>query len=240
MLVIPAIDLKGGRCVRLRQGDMQEETVYSEDPASVARRWEQEGAQLLHVVDLDGAVEGRPSNLPQIEAVLKAVSVPVQVGGGVRSLETVRSYFGRGVRRVVLGTAAIQDRELLIRASAEFPGSVWLGLDARDGRLAIRGWTALSDQSVTALLPSLKPYPLGGVIYTDISRDGMLSGPNLSALREVVEASPFPVIASGGISCLEDILAIGALGARVEGVIVGKALYEGRLQLREALAVVQR
>jgi phosphoribosylformimino-5-aminoimidazole carboxamide ribotide isomerase len=225
--------------VRLRQGDMREETVYSEDPASVARRWEREGAQLLHLVDLDGAIEGQPRNLPQIEAVLEAVSIPVQVAGGVRSLDTVRNYFTRGVRRVVLGTAAIQHPELLVQASSEFPGSIWLGLDCRDGRLAIRGWTTVSDLTVTVLLPTLRSHPLGGVIYTDIARDGMLSGPNLPALREVVQASPLPIIASGGISRLEDVRAIGALGGRVKGMIVGKALYEGQLQLREALAVLQ-
>jgi phosphoribosylformimino-5-aminoimidazole carboxamide ribotide isomerase len=236
MLVIPAIDLKGGRCVRLRQGDLQEETVYSDDPASVAQRWEQEGAKLLHVVDLDGAVGGVPRNLPQIEAILKAVSVPVQVGGGIRSIETVRSYFGRGIRRVVLGTAALQDRQLLAQASKEFPGSVWIGLDARDGRLAIRGWTAESDLSVATLLPTLTPYALAGVIYTDIARDGMLSGPNLPALREVLQASPVPVIASGGVTRIDDIRALRALGRRLEGVIVGKALYEGRFALAAAVA----
>jgi phosphoribosylformimino-5-aminoimidazole carboxamide ribotide isomerase len=238
MLVIPAIDLKEGRCVRLRQGDMQQETVYSEDPVAVARQWERQGARLLHVVDLDGAIEGRPRNHSQIEAILKAVSVPVQVGGGIRSIETVRAYFERGARRVVLGTAAIQDHTIIEEASRQFPGQVWLGLDVRDGQLAVRGWTSVSDLSVASLLPTLKAYELGGIIYTDIVRDGMMNGPNLSALRAVVAGSRLPVIASGGIARLEDLRAIRALGSQVEGVIVGKALYEGRLRLSEAMEAV--
>jgi phosphoribosylformimino-5-aminoimidazole carboxamide ribotide isomerase len=238
MLVIPAIDVKEGRCVRLRQGDMQQETVYSEDPVAIARQWEQQGARLLHVVDLDGAIEGRPRNLSQIEAILTAVSVPVQVGGGIRSIEAVRVYFERGARRVVLGTAAIQDHTIIEEASRQFPERVWLGLDVRDGQVAVRGWTGVSDLSVASLLSTLKPYALGGIIYTDIARDGMMSGPNLSALRAVVASSLFPVIASGGIARLDDLRAIRALGSRVEGVIVGKALYEGRLRLSEAMEAV--
>jgi phosphoribosylformimino-5-aminoimidazole carboxamide ribotide isomerase len=237
MLVIPAIDLKDGRCVRLRQGDMQQETVYSDDPVSIAQEWQRQGAQFLHVVDLDGAVEGRPRNLSQIESILKAVSVPVQVGGGIRSLDTVRAYFERGARRVVLGTVVIQDRKVIEQASQQFPGRVWLGLDVREGRLAARGWTTTSDLFVAALLPTLKAYELGGIIYTDIARDGMMAGPNLATLREVLRTSLFPVIASGGIARLDDLRAIRRLGAGIEGVIVGKALYEGRLKLPEAIEI---
>jgi phosphoribosylformimino-5-aminoimidazole carboxamide ribotide isomerase len=236
MLVIPAIDLKDGRCVRLRQGDFREETVYSEDPPAVAMRWEDAGARWLHVVDLNGALDGRPANLSTIETIVKSVSVSVQVGGGIRDMETVRMYFARGAKRIVLGTAVLQDRQVLDRACAEFPKRILVGIDARGGKVAVKGWTNISNTSATDLLRSLADYALAAIIYTDIARDGMLEGPNLAALKEIVERSPVPVIASGGITRLEDLRAIGALGAKVEGVIVGKALYDGKLDLRAALA----
>jgi len=238
MLVIPAIDLKDGRCVRLRQGDMAAETVYSDDVPAIARRWQDGGARLIHVVDLNGAVEGEPRNFPQIEAILHTVSINIQVGGGVRSIETVRRYLSMGVHRVVLGTAALTDRSFLDQACREFPRRILLGLDARDGKVAVNGWTALAETKATELMKELAGYALGAVIYTDIARDGMLGGPNLAALREVVELSPFPVLASGGISRVEDLCAVQALGPRVEGVIVGKALYDGKLDYRTALAAL--
>jgi len=238
MLVIPAIDLKDGRCVRLRQGDMTEETVYSEDPAATALRWEGLGARLLHIVDLNGAIEGQPRNLPQIEAILKAVSIPVQVGGGIRTLETVRMYLSRGVKRVVLSTAVLQDRVVLEQACKEFPGRILVGIDAKNGLVAVKGWTSVSNTTARELVGTLKGLPLAGVIYTDIARDGMLEGPNLSSLRDIVDASPAPVIASGGVTRIEDIRAIKALGARVEGAIVGKALYDGKLDLKQAMAAL--
>ena len=238
MLVIPAIDLKDGRCVRLRQGDMAAETVYSDDVPAVARQWQQGGATLIHVVDLNGAVDGEPRNLPQIEAILRTVTVKVQVGGGLRSIETVRRYLGAGVSRVVLGTVALTDRSFLEKACREFPRQILLGLDARDGKVAVKGWTLVSETKATDLLKELADYSLGAVIYTDIARDGMLGGPNLAALREVVELSSFPVIASGGISRVEDLRAVQALGPRVEGAIVGKALYDGKLDYRTALAAL--
>ncbi len=238
MLVIPAIDLKDGRCVRLRQGDMAAETVYSNDVPAVAGVWQKSGASLIHVVDLNGAVDGEPRNLPQIEAVIKTVSVAVQVGGGIRHMETVRRYLNAGVSRVVLGTAALTDRAFLEEACREFPKRIVLGLDARDGKVAVKGWTAVSETRAMDLLEALSNVALGAVIYTDIARDGMLSGPNLSALREVVECSPFPVIASGGITRVQDLLAVQALGSRIEGAIVGKALYDGKLDYRAALAAV--
>lgn len=237
MLVIPAIDLKDGCCVRLRQGDLNRETVYSDDPPAMALQWQRLGASLIHVVDLNGAVEGAPRNLQAIEAILKAVSVPIQVGGGIRTLETVRAYLGQGVRRVVLGTAALQDRTLLERACGEFPDRILLGIDARDGKVAVRGWTSLSDQSAAELLQRLAGCDLSGVIYTDIARDGMLEGPNVHALGEIAARSPWPVIASGGISRVEDIRAVKALGPKIAGAIVGKALYDGKLDYRAALQV---
>ena len=238
MLVIPAIDLKDGRCVRLRQGDMAAETVYSEDIVAVARNWQRCGAGLIHVVDLNGAVGGEPKNLPQIEAVRKAVTVDVQVGGGIRTIETVRRYLKAGVSRVVLGTAALTDRAFLEQACTEFPRQVVLGLDARDGKVAVKGWTAVSETKAIDLLNEVRGLAIGAVIYTDIARDGMLNGPNLTALQEVVASSAFPVIASGGISSVEDLLAVRLLGSRIEGAIVGKALYDGKLDYQSAVAAL--
>jgi phosphoribosylformimino-5-aminoimidazole carboxamide ribotide isomerase len=238
MRIIPAIDLKDGRCVRLRQGDMAAETVYSEDVPSVAARWQREGADLIHVVDLNGAIDGEPRNLARIEAVLKMVDVKVQVGGGIRTIDTVRRYLETGIARVVLGTAALMDRAFLSQACQEFPRRILLGLDARQGQVAINGWTSLSATRATDLLKELAGFDLGAVIYTDIARDGMLSGPNMEALREVVELSSFPVIASGGITRIEDLRAVSSLGPRVEGAIVGKALYDDKLDYRQALATL--
>lgn len=239
MLVIPAIDLKDGRCVRLRQGDLAAETVYSDDVPSVARRWQQQGASVIHVVDLNGAVEGEPRNLREIQSVIHTVSVKVQVGGGIRTIDTVRRYLAAGVSRVVLGTAALTDRSLLKQACTEFPRRILLGLDARDGKVAVKGWTAVSDTKAIDLLKELAGYDLGAVIYTDIARDGMLEGPNITALREVVERSSFPVIASGGITRVEDLRAIRSLGPGIEGAIVGKALYDGKLDYRAAVAALR-
>jgi phosphoribosylformimino-5-aminoimidazole carboxamide ribotide isomerase len=239
LLVIPAIDLKDGRCVRLRQGNMAAETVYSDDVPSVATKWQEAGATVIHVVDLNGAVDGEPRNLPQIEAVMRAVGVKVQVGGGIRNLATVRRYLNAGVSRVVLGTAALTDREFLEQACKEFPRRILLGLDARDGKVAVKGWTAVSETTTIDLLKKLSGYAIGAVIYTDISRDGMLSGPNLPALKEVVEYSAFPVVASGGITRVEDLKAVQALGPRIEGAIIGKALYDGKLDYRVAVAALR-
>ncbi len=238
MLVIPAIDLKDGRCVRLRQGDMAAETVYSDDVTEVASRWQQQGAGLIHVVDLNGAVDGEPKNLPHIESVMKAVRVKVQVGGGIRTIDTVRRYLNAGVSRVVLGTAALTNRALLDQACREFPQRIVLGLDARDGRIAVKGWTTVSEVNAIDLLKELSGCAIAAVVYTDIARDGMLNGPNIPALKEVVEYSSFPVIASGGITRLEDLRAVRSLGPKIEGAIVGKALYDGKLDLRAAVAAL--
>lgn len=240
MLIIPAIDLKDGRCVRLRQGDMAAETVYSDDVQAVARNWQESGARIIHVVDLNGAVDGEPRNLPQIEAVKKAVNVDIQVGGGIRTIETVRRYLHAGVSRVVLGTAALTDRAFLEQACREFPRRILLGLDARGGNVAVKGWTTVSDVRAVDLLRELSGCAIGAVIYTDIARDGMLSGPNIPALEEVVATSSFPVIASGGISRIEDLLAVRSLGPQVEGAIVGKALYDGNLNYRAALEALDK
>jgi phosphoribosylformimino-5-aminoimidazole carboxamide ribotide isomerase len=194
---------------------------------------------LIHVVDLNGAVDGEPRNLSEIQSVIDTVSVKVQVGGGIRNIDTVRRYLAAGVSRVVLGTAALTDRMVLEQACREFPRRILLGLDARDGKVAVKGWTALSETKAIDLLKELSGYELGAVIYTDIARDGMLQGPNISALREVVERSSFPVIASGGITRMEDLRAIRSLGPRLEGAIVGKALYDGKLDYRAAVEALR-
>jgi phosphoribosylformimino-5-aminoimidazole carboxamide ribotide isomerase len=236
VIVIPAIDLKDGRCVRLRQGRLDEETVYSQDPAEVARRWESEGARVLHVVDLNGAVEGVPRNRAAVESILKAVKIQVQVGGGIRDLATVEAYLAAGAERVVLGTAVVQDAALLEEACRRFPGRVVVGVDAKDGRVAVRGWTAVADQEATDFVGRVAGLAVYAVIYTDIARDGMLEGPNLDALRRMAEVCPVPLIASGGITRTEDLRQLRALGPKVIGAIVGKALYEGRIALRAAMA----
>jgi len=236
VIVIPAIDLKDGRCVRLRQGRMQDETVYSQEPAEVARRWAGEGAQVLHVVDLNGAVEGSPKNRAAIEAILKAVTVPVQVGGGIRTLETIETYLSSGVERVVLGTAVVRDRALLQETCSRFPGRVIVGVDARGGKVAVQGWTDVADLDAADLVGRLAGLPVYAVIYTDIARDGMLEGPNLEGLRRMVAACPVPLIASGGITHAEDLRQLRSLGPKVIGAILGKALYEGLLDLRSAMA----
>jgi len=238
VIVIPAIDLKDGRCVRLRQGRMQEETVYSQEPMEVARRWEDEGAQLLHVVDLNGAVEGFPQNRKAIETILKAVSIPVQVGGGIRTVETVSAYLSSGAERVVLGTAVVRDRAVLEEACGRFPGRVLVGVDAQGGKVAVKGWTEVADQDAADFVGRLTGLAVYAVVYTDIARDGMLDGPNLEGLRRMVAACPVPLIASGGITRTEDLRQLRALGPKVIGVIVGKALYEGVLDLRSAMAAV--
>jgi phosphoribosylformimino-5-aminoimidazole carboxamide ribotide isomerase len=238
MLVIPAIDLKDGRCVRLRQGDLKQETVYSDDPAAMAMHWQQLGAGLLHLVDLNGAVDGQPRNDSNIEKILTTISIPIQVGGGIRTIETVRRYVSSGVRRVVLGTSALNNPVFLGQACKEFPEQVIVGIDARDGKVAVHGWTHVSGTSVIELMQQLAGYPLAGIIYTDIAKDGMLAGPNLDALRDMVHSSPAPVIASGGITCLDDLRAIQSLGPQIAGAIVGKALYDGKIDLREAIQVV--
>jgi phosphoribosylformimino-5-aminoimidazole carboxamide ribotide isomerase len=240
MVVIPAIDIKDGRCVRLRQGDMAAETVYSADVASVARRWEAAGAPMIHLVDLNGAVEGEPKNFPHIQAVRQAVHGDVQVGGGIRSLSTVRRYLEAGISRVVLGTAALADRKFLDEACSEFPKRILLGLDARDGKVAVKGWTSVSETTAIDLLRDLSGYPIGAVIYTDIARDGMLAGPNLTALKDIASCSPFPVIASGGITRIEDLQAVRSIGPQVVGAIVGKALYDGKLDYGVAVAALQQ
>ncbi|RMH08243.1 MAG: 1-(5-phosphoribosyl)-5-[(5-phosphoribosylamino)methylideneamino]imidazole-4-carboxamide isomerase [Nitrospirae bacterium] len=235
MMVLPAIDLKDGRCVRLRQGNMAEETCYAEDPVAMAKHWERLGAERLHLVDLNGAIEGCPRHMKEIAAIVKAVSIPVQVGGGIRSWEVVHQYLQLGVHQVVLGTSVLEDERLLEHACRDFPARILLGLDVKVDRVAVRGWTQVSLVSPESILSRMCQYALGGVVFTEISRDGMLQGPNLQALAQAVRITPVPLIASGGITSVADIQAIRALGSKIMGVIIGKALYEGTLDLPTAI-----
>ncbi|MGV7228225.1 MAG: 1-(5-phosphoribosyl)-5-[(5-phosphoribosylamino)methylideneamino]imidazole-4-carboxamide isomerase [Nitrospirales bacterium] len=238
MLLIPAIDLKDGKCVRLRQGEMSQVTRYSDDPVGMAEQWQNLGARYLHIVDLDGAVEGTPKHLPQIEAIAKKLTIPIQVGGGIRNVATVQAYRSIGVDRVVVGTAALHDSKFLASIAQQFPQKILVGIDVKQGLVAVHGWTTVSALTPQQVFDSIKELPLGGIVYTDISRDGMLNGPNISALREAAETSPVPVIASGGVTTLDDIRAIQEIGGNISGVIIGKALYEGTLDLKAALALV--
>ncbi|MGH7208563.1 MAG: 1-(5-phosphoribosyl)-5-[(5-phosphoribosylamino)methylideneamino]imidazole-4-carboxamide isomerase [Nitrospiraceae bacterium] len=236
MLIIPAIDLKDGQCVRLMQGNMHQATVYSDDPAAMARQWQDQGAQLLHVVDLNGAFEGEPKNLAHVEAIVNAVSIPIQVGGGIRSLDTVRMYLGAGAKRVVMGTTALRHREVVEEILDIFPERVVVSIDAKNGLVATDGWKTITNVTARDAIASLSGLALAAVMYTDIAKDGMMAGPNLLSLQIIVDTSPVPVIASGGVTNLDDIKAIKALGPKVEGVILGKALYEGKLNLAQAIA----
>ena len=239
MLIIPAIDLKDGQCVRLMQGNMHQATVYSSDPAAMARQWQDRGAHMLHVVDLNGAFEGEPKNLAHVEAIVNAVSIPVQVGGGIRPLDTVRMYLGAGAKRVVMGTTALRHRAVVEEILEVFPERVVVSVDAKNGLVATDGWKTVTDITAREAVKSLEGLQLAAVMYTDIAKDGMMAGPNIQSLRIIVEASPVPVIASGGVTSLDDLLAIKALGQKIEGVILGKALYEGKIDLRKAIAAAQ-
>ena len=235
--IIPAIDLRGGKVVRLVQGDPARETRYGDDPAAVAAEWERCGAPRLHLVDLDGALGGKPANQEALAAIFRTIQIPAEVGGGIRSLAAVRAVLDLGAAVAVLGTAAIRDPRFLEAACAAFPGRVALGLDARGGLLSVAGWTEATAVWATDLARKASDLPLAAIIYTDIQRDGMLAGPNLAELHAVAAATRIPVIASGGVSSVEDIHALKALASvGVTGAIVGKALYDGRLGLEAALA----
>ncbi len=241
MLLIPAIDLKDGRCVRLRQGNLDDETVFSDDPAEVARRWLDLGAERIHLVDLNGAVSGKPRNEGAVKAIVEAVGaeVPVQLGGGIRSLETIERYLDDGVGYVIIGTAAVKNPGFLHDACSAFPGQVIVGLDARDGKVATDGWSKLTRHDVVDLARKFEGYGIEGIIYTDIGRDGMLSGVNIEATVKLAKAVTVPVFASGGVTDLADIdrlLAVEDEG--VAGVILGRSLYEGTLDFAAALARV--
>lgn len=234
MLIIPAIDIKDGKCVRLTQGRMDEETVYYEDPVEVAVKWAAEGAGLIHLVDLNGAVEGAAKNRPVIERIVDSVEVPVQIGGGIRDMATAEAYLSIDrVKRIIIGTAAYKDPEFLKAAAAKYPGRVAVGIDAKDGLVAVEGWVEVTEEKAVDLARRLQGVGVACIIYTDISRDGTLTGPNVEATREMAESVDIPVVASGGISSVEDISAYRDVP--IEGIIVGKALYSGSVALPDAI-----
>ncbi len=238
MLLIPAIDLKDGRCVRLKQGNLDDETVFSDDPAEMARRWLDLGAERIHLVDLNGAVAGKPQNATTIRAIVEAVGseVPVQLGGGIRTLETIERYLDSGIAYVVIGTAAVKSPGFLHDACNAFPGQILVGLDAKEGKVATDGWSKLTKHDVIDLARKFEGYGIEGIIYTAIGRDGMLGGVNIEATVRLAEAVNVPVIASGGVGSLDDIdklLAVESEG--VQGVILGRSLYEGTLDFAAAL-----
>ena len=238
MIVIPAVDIKGGQCVRLKQGRMSEETVYSHDPVQAALTWCSKGAERIHLVDLDGAVEGKRVNGEVIREIARSVPVPVELGGGIRNLASIEFYLEAGVEWVVLGTAADKDPNLVKEACRKFPGHVMIAIDARGGRVAVEGWTEDTERSAVEVARAFDSQGIAAVIYTDIQRDGMSVGPNVRATGELARALKTPVIASGGISGLEDIRKVMTLsGQGVMGVITGRALYEGTLDLEEAIRV---
>jgi phosphoribosylformimino-5-aminoimidazole carboxamide ribotide isomerase len=240
LTLYPAIDLKDGECVRLRRGAMDQATVYSSDPAGQARAWQDAGFGWLHVVDLNGAFAGRAVNGDAVAAILAAVDIPVQLGGGIRDMAGIERWLAAGVRRVILGSAAVKDPALVRDACRAFPGRIVVGIDARDGRVATEGWGEMSSLRALDLAVSLEDVGVAAIVYTDISRDGMLGGLNLAATVALAERLTTPVIASGGVGGLEDLVALRrvAAGTRIAGVIVGRALYDGRLDAAAALALL--
>ena len=238
MLAIPAIDLKEGRCVRLFQGDPGRETVYSADPVAIARQWEQLGAQLLHLVDLDGAFTGDSANRAVIEAIGRAVKIPFQVGGGVRSREAVQRALEAGASRVILGTVLVKQPQLAGKLAAEFGDKIIAGIDAREGLVTVQGWTEQGESRAVDLARRVEQWGIGEIIYTDTEKDGTLSGPNYRGLEQILAAGSLNVIVAGGISSREDLLALKPYAPRVTGVIIGQALYANRITLPEAIAAL--
>jgi phosphoribosylformimino-5-aminoimidazole carboxamide ribotide isomerase len=241
VIVIPAIDLKEGKCVRLEQGLMEKDTVFCDNPADQAREWGRQGAELLHIVDLDGAFAGEPKNRASIEAIVKAIAIPTQLGGGIRDIPTIEAYLSLGIGRVILGTAAQRNPELVEEACRLFPGRIVVGIDAKNGMVAVQGWAEVTGVTAVDLAKRFEGYGVAAIIYTDIARDGMMQGPNIEATRALAEAISIPVIASGGVSSLKDIenlMAIEASG--IAGAITGKAVYTGAIDLAEAVALTKR
>ena len=236
MIIYPAIDIIGGKCVRLQQGSYSDVTVFGDSPVDMAKKWESLGAEYLHVVDLDGARSGKSENSEIIKQIAKTLKIPVQIGGGIRNLETIETYLSGGLSRVILGTSAVNNREMLVSALKEYKGKIAVGIDAKDGKVAIHGWEKTSDFTAVEFAREVESLGTKTIIYTDISRDGMLKGPNLQAMKEMADSVSMDVIASGGVSRLTDIVDLKQTG--VSGVIVGKALYTGNVDLKEAILAV--
>jgi phosphoribosylformimino-5-aminoimidazole carboxamide ribotide isomerase len=241
MIVIPAIDLKGGRCVRLEQGLMDKDTVFNDNPGAQAAEWQRQGGELLHIVDLDGAFAGEPKNRAAIESIVKSVTIPTQLGGGIRDITTIEAYLSLGIGRVIIGTAAQRNPDFVKEACALFPGKIVVGIDAKNGMVAVQGWAEVTGVTATELAQKFEGYGVSAIIYTDINRDGMMQGPNIEATKALAEAITIPVIASGGLSSLKDIENLMAIeSSGVTGVITGKAIYSGTIKLAEAIALTKR
>jgi phosphoribosylformimino-5-aminoimidazole carboxamide ribotide isomerase len=240
MILYPAIDLKDGRCVRLKRGDMAEATVFNDDPAAQARAFAEAGFEWLHMVDLNGAFAGRSANTPAIAAVLKAIALPIQLGGGIRDRAGIDSWLEAGVRRVILGTAAVRNPDLVKDAAKAHPGRIAVGIDARDGLVAVEGWAETSTLSATELAKRFEGAGVAAIIFTDIARDGMLQGVNVAATAALARAVSIPVIASGGVNGVSDIEALTKAEAAIAGVVIGRALYDGRIDPQAALAAARR
>jgi phosphoribosylformimino-5-aminoimidazole carboxamide ribotide isomerase len=234
MQIWPAIDLRGGKCVRLQQGDYGRETVFADDPGAMARQLVDDGAECLHLVDLDGARDGRPVNLDSIRVIVAAVKVPCELGGGIRDDLAIASLFDLGLSRLVIGTKALREPEWFRAAVQRYPGKLALGIDARDGFVATDGWLQTSSTPAIDLVKQFETEPVAAIIYTDIARDGMLAGPNLAAMQTMKQATRLPVVASGGVTTVADVAALSSI--RMDGAIIGRALYEGKLSLADALA----
>lgn len=239
MILYPAIDLKDGQCVRLFKGAMEQATVFSDNPAAQALAFTDQGAEWLHLVDLNGAFAGSPVNAAAVEAILAAVTVPCQLGGGIRDMATIEMWLGKGLARVILGTVAVEDPALVRAAARAFPGQVAVGIDAREGRVATRGWATETEIEVTGLARAFEDAGVAAIIYTDINRDGAMQGPNVAATAALAQAVSIPVIASGGVSSLADLIALRDCGAALDGAISGRALYDGKLDLAEAIAALK-
>ena len=240
MIIYPAIDIRGGRCVRLTEGRFDAETVFADDPAEMALKWAGMGAEFLHLVDLDGALAGEGKNVPVIERILQSVNIPVQLGGGIRNLETIEKLLALGVTRLILGSAAVKNPQLVEEACKKYPGHIAVGIDAKNGDVAIEGWGKGSGVAATELAKKMAAYGVETIIYTDISRDGMLSGVNVEATAALARACGVPIIASGGVASIEDIRRVKAVEADgVQGCIIGKAIYTGAVDLKEALALAK-
>lgn len=238
MIVIPAVDIKSGKCVRLLQGRMEDETVFSDDPAEMAKRWNDDGAKIIHVVDLDGAFAKSPQNLSSIKKIIKSVDADIQVGGGVRNNETIRMYIELGVKKVVIGTEAIRNPSFIVQVCEEYPGRIVIGIDSRNGMVAIEGWAETTQTRAIDLAKQFEEYGPAAINFTDINRDGMQKGPNIEQTRRLAKSTTIPVVASGGVSTIEDIKNLTLLeDDGVTGVITGRALYSGTLNLKEAIAV---
>lgn len=238
MILYPAIDLKDGQCVRLVRGAMDQATVFSDDPAGQARAFAKAGCEWLHLVDLNGAFEGQPVNGAAVDLILKAVSIPAQLGGGIRDMRTIEGWLAKGLRRVILGTVAVRDPTLVRHAAKAFPGQVAVGIDARKGMVAVEGWAETTDVTALGLARKFEDAGVAAIIYTDIERDGAMQGPNVEATAVLANAVSIPVIASGGVSSMEDLRALKACGAKLDGVISGRALYDGRIDVGEAIAIL--